>query len=170
MKKALLFAPLVVLFAIQGVAQDTSKVDFFGGYSFVHSDPGFALPSGNASGWEAALDYNWNHWLALKADMDGHYCCDQTMHDFLFGPQINLAQGKWKPYLHGLVGVSHGTSTGGFSDTVLGFAVGGGLDVKWTDRISVRVVQADLLGTRYADETQKHFRLSAGLVFHFGTK
>ena len=75
-----------------------------------------------------------------------------------------------KPYLHGLVGGSHGTSFGGFSDTVLGFALGGGLDVKWTDRISVRIVQADYLGTRYADATQNNFRLSAGLVFHFGKR
>ena len=169
MKKALWLAPLVVLFAMQGFAQD-SKVDIFGGYSYVRSDPGFSLPAGNASGWEGALTYNWNNWLALKADFDGHYCCDQTMHNFLFGPQINLGHGKVKPYLHGLVGGSHGTSTGGFSDTVLGFALGGGIDVKWTDRISVRVVQADYLGTRYADATQSNFRLSSGLVFHFGKK
>ena len=152
------------------VAQTTPKFDVFGGYSYVRSDPGFSLPAGNASGWEGALTYNWNNWLALKADFDGHYCCDQTMHNFLFGPQINLGHGKLKPYLHGLVGGSHGTSTGGFSDTVLGFALGGGLDVKWTDRISVRIVQADYLGTRYADATQNNFRLSAGLVFHFGKR
>ncbi|MBZ5648661.1 MAG: porin family protein [Acidobacteriia bacterium] len=169
MKKALWIAPLVVLFAMQGFAQD-SKVDIFGGYSYVRSDPGFTLPAGDASGWEGALTYNWNNWLALKADFDGHYCCDQTMHNFLFGPQINLGHGKLKPYLHGLVGGSHGTSFGGFSDTVLGFALGGGLDVKWTDRISVRIVQADYLGTRYADATQNNFRLSAGLVFHFGKR
>ncbi len=169
MKKALWLVPLVVLCVTQGWAQDTAKWDIFGGYSFVHSDPG-ALPSGSASGWEASLDYNWNHWLALKADFDGHYCCDQTMHNFLFGPQFNLGHGKLKPWVHGLVGASHGTSPGGFSDTVLGFAAGGGIDVKWTERISVRLIQADYLGTRYADFTQNNFRFSAGLVFHFGTK
>ena len=169
MNKILLVTALTVLCAVGSLAQDTSKVDVFGGYSFVHSGPGLGLESGNASGWEAALNYNWNHWLALKADIDGHYCCAQTMHNFLFGPQINLSQGKIKPFVHGLVGASHGTS-GAFSDTVLGFALGGGIDVKWTERISVRVVQADLLGTRYGDETQKNFRLSAGLVFHFGKR
>ena len=56
------------------------------------------------------------------------------------------------------------------SPWVLGFAAGGGLDVKWTDRISVRLVQADYLGTRYGDATQNNFRLSAGIVFHFGRK
>ena len=134
----------------------------------MHSDPG-ALPTGDAHGWEGTLGYNWNHWLTLAADFDGHYCCDQTMHNFLFGPQINLSKGKLKPYVHGLVGVSHGTSPG-FTDTVLGFALGGGLDLKVSDRISVRLVQADYLGTRYGDFTQNNIRLSGGLVFHFGRK
>ena len=170
MKRALWVTALVVFCAIGSWAQYDSKVDVFGGYSFVHSDPGLSLASGNASGWEASLTYNWNKWLALKADVDGHYCCDQSMHNFLFGPQFNLGHGKLKPFVHGLVGASHGTSTGGFSDTVLGFAAGGGLDLKWTDRISVRLVQADYLGTRYGDATQNNFRLSAGIVFHFGRK
>ena len=169
MKKALLLAPLMVLLALPGFAQDT-QWDIFGGYSFVHSGPGFGLASGDAHGWEASLGYNWNKWLTLKADFDGHYCCDQTMHNFLFGPQFNLGKGQVKPFVHELVGASHGTSTGGFSDTVRGFAAGGGIDVKWTERISVRLVQADYLGTRYADATQNNFRVSAGLVIHFGKK
>ena len=168
MKKACLFALLLAIGAMPVFAQD-NKVDIFGGYSLVHSDPG-ALASGNASGWEASLGYNWNHWLTLKGDVDGHYCCDQSMHNFLFGPQINFGSGKVKPYVHGLVGASHGTSTGGFSDTVLGFALGGGLDIKWTDRFSVRIAQVDYLGTRYGDFTQNNLRFSAGLVIHFGKK
>ncbi len=168
MKRALLVTALVVLCAGAGWAQNESKYDIFAGYSFVHSNPN-GLKAGDASGWEASLTYNWNKRLSLKADFDGHYCCDQTMHNFLFGPQINLGGDKVKPFVHGLVGVSHGTSPG-FTDTVLGFAAGGGLDLKWTDRISVRLVQADYLGTRYLDSTQNNFRLSAGLVFHFGRK
>ncbi|MBZ5647118.1 MAG: porin family protein [Acidobacteriia bacterium] len=169
MRSTLVVTALILLCAATGFAQEY-KADLFGGYSYLRSDPGFSLPAGNASGWEGAFTYNWNNWLALKADVSGHYCCDQTMHNFLFGPQINLGHGKLKPYLHGLVGVSHGTSTGGFSDTVLGFALGGGIDVKWTERLSVRIVQADYLGTRYADATQNNFRLSAGLVYRFGKK
>ena len=168
MKKACLFVLLLVVSAMPSLAQD-NKVDIFGGYSFVDSGPGLGLTSGNASGWEGALTYNWNKRWSLKGDFDGHYCCDQTMHNFLFGPQINFGGDKVKPFVHGLVGASHGTSPG-FSDTVLGFALGGGLDIKWTGRISVRLIQADYLGTRYLDFTQNNFRLSGGLVFHFGRK
>lgn len=169
MTKILLVTALIVSCALGCFAQDVPKVDVFAGYSFVHSDPGFGLLGGDASGWEASLTYNWKDWVGLKADFDGHYCCAQTMHNFLFGPQFTLGRGKVSPFVHGLVGVSHGTSSG-FSDNVLGFAAGAGLDLKVSDRLSVRLVQADYLGTHYADEIQNNFRLSAGVVFHFGRK
>ena len=168
MKRVFLSSALLLVCAAAACAQ-TPKFDIFGGYSFVHSDPN-GLEAGDAHGWEASLTYNWKSWLGLKADFDGHYCCDQTMHNFLFGPQINLTRGKLRPYIHGLVGASHGTSGGTFSDTVLGFAVGGGIDYKVKPSWSWRIAQADLLGTRYGDETQKNFRLSTGLVFHWGKK
>jgi opacity protein-like surface antigen len=124
----------------------------------------------DTSGWEASVNYHWNNWLGLKADFDGHYCCDGAkMHDFLFGPQITFGHGELSPYVHGLAGVSHGTQAG-FTDTVLAYAVGGGLDVKITDRVSWRLAQADYFGTRYADATQHDFRLSTGLVFRFWKK
>ena len=167
MRNAVLLALLACAVAVPSLAQD-SKVDVFGGYSYVHSDPN-TLPSGDASGWEASLTYNANKWLGIKADFDGHYCCDQTMHNFLFGPQINFGHDKVRGFVHGLVGASHGTS-GGFSDTVLGFAFGGGVDWKVGSKVSWRVAQVDYLGTRYGDATQNNFRLSTGLVFHFGKR
>lgn len=171
MKKVLVVTALLLLCSLGSWAQNDPQFDLFGGYSYLHSGPGMGLSSADANGWEASATYNWNRWLALKADIDGHYCCDQTMHNFLFGPQINLLHGKKvQPFVHGLVGVSHGTSTGGFSDNVFAYAVGGGFDYKWTDRISIRIVQADYLGTRYGGETQHNLRLSAGIVFHFGSK
>lgn len=167
MKKLCVIALLLCTCAAPGLAQD-SKFDLFGGYSYVHSNPG-SLPAADANGWEASLTYNWNRWLGLTADVDGHYCCGQSMHDFLFGPQIRLGH-KVSPYVHGLVGISHGSSTGGFSDNVLAYAFGGGVDIQWADRLSVRLIQVDYLGTQYGGFTQNNVRVSAGLVFHFGRK
>ena len=168
MKRILLITGMVVLCAMQGFAQD-SKVDLFAGYSFLHTSPGSGLSSADAHGWEGAATWNWNNWLGLKADFDGHYCCDASLHNFLFGPQINLGHGKLAPFVHGLVGVSHG-SAGGVTDDAFAFALGGGLDVKATDRIAIRIAQADYFGTRFAGYTQNNFRFSAGLVFKFGSK
>jgi len=165
MRRILFISVLTLLCALPGFAQD-SKVDVFAGYSFLHTSPGSGLPSANASGWEAALNYNLKSWLGVKGDIDGHYCCDASLHNFLFGPQINLGHGKVSPYVHGLLGVSHGSASG-VSDDAFAFAFGGGLDVKATDRIAVRIGQFDYLGTRFAGYTQNNFRYSAGLVFRF---
>jgi len=170
MKKAFWVTLIALSCAVAGTAQDFSKVDVFGGYSYLRSDPGLGLASGDGHGWEASAAYNVNKWFSLKADVDGHYCCDQTMHNFLFGPQISFRGEKVTPFVHGLVGGSHGTSTGGFSTTVMAFALGGGLDIKWTDRVSLRLAQVDYLGTRYGDATQNNLRVSAGIVIHFGRK
>ena len=174
MKRFCMFLVLLVVSAIPTVAQD-SKLDIFGGYSYLRAAPGGGLPDVDASGWEGSVAYNWNHWLALKGDVDGHYCCNTpgtgraSVYNFLAGPQFNLGHGEFAPYLHGLVGGSHG-SQGSFSDTVLAFALGGGLDIRLSHRIAFRLLQADYLGTRYASQTQSNFRLSTGLVFHFGSK
>jgi len=168
MKRILLLAVVALVCALPGFAQE-SKVDIFAGYSFLHTSPGSGLPSANASGWEGALTYNWNSWLGLKADIDGHYCCDASLHNFLFGPKVTLGHEKASPFLHALFGVSHGSASG-VSDDAFAFALGGGLDIKATDRISVRVGQLDYLGTRFAGYTQNNMRFSAGLVFRLGGK
>jgi len=168
MKRLLLLTVLVCLCALPGLAQDY-KADVFAGFSFLHTQPGSGLASADAHGWEAALTYHWNNWLGLKADFDGHYCCDASLHNFLFGPQITLGHGRLSPFVHGLAGVSHGSASG-FTDTAFAFAAGGGLDYKASDRFSIRIAQADYLGTRFADYTQNNFRFSAGLVYRFGRK
>ena len=70
-----------------------------------------------------------------------------------------------------LGGVSHGNPSG-VSGNVAAWALGGGLDWKFTphSRLALRLVQADYLGTQYASATQNTFRLTTGLVFSFGGK
>ena len=171
MRTTLIVSALLLFCAIQGVAQD-SKFDLFAGYSYMRAEPGSGLPGANTSGFEVSGTYNWNHWLGITADFDGHYCCDSTdqkLNDFLFGPQINLGHGKLSPYFHGLVGFGHG-SAAGFSENAFAFALGGGADWNIRKHWGWRVVQADYLGTRFAGYTQNNFRLSTGLVFRFGGK
>jgi hypothetical protein len=172
--RRLLFCIVALLFLSSlGIAQSTtSRFDLFGGYSYLRSNPGGGSEGANSSGWEASAGWNWNRWLAIKADFDGHYCCDgQTEHNFLFGPQITFRKSRADFFAHGLIGVSHGTATG-FSDTPLAWALGGGVDLKFKrfSRIAFRVIQADYLGTHYADSVQNNFRYSAGIVLHVGKK
>jgi len=56
------------------------------------------------------------------------------------------------------------------SETALAMAFGGGLDVKATDRVWIRLFQLDYLRANLSLATQSDFRLSAGVVFRFGRR
>lgn len=166
----MLFLGTVVLLSACALGQATPRFDAFGGYSYLRSDPGSGLSSANASGWAATLNWNWNHWLGLKADVSGTYCCSgQREHNFLFGPQVNFRGGRANFFTHGLGGVSHGNPLG-VNQNVAAWAFGGGVDWKWSrdSRLSLRLAQADYLRTQYAGTAQNTFRYSTGLVFSFG--
>ena len=63
------------------------------------------------------------------------------------------------PFGHALFGVSHlKTETNEFgpsltfSDTSLGLALGGGLDIRINEKLAIRAIQADYLQTRFFGE------------------
>jgi opacity protein-like surface antigen len=118
-----------------------------------------------------------------------NFDADSRLHTFLGGPRVALRGSRVTPYAHALFGVAHtngdanitffdsGDQVGGvfsqhFSETGFGMALGGGLDVKVTDRVSLRLVQADYLRTQLDRDRvsggQNNARISTGIVFTFG--
>ncbi len=101
-------------------------------------------------------------------------------HTFLFGPRFTLRREKVSPFVHVLLGGARLNSTttlvvtppgvtSRFSSSSFAFALalGGGLDYRFRDRWAWRV-QTDYLQSGFFTATQNNFRLSTGLVFHFG--
>ena len=174
MRTRLLLGVVLLVISPSLWGQTTPRLEFFGGYSYLNTNPGRGLSGANASGWNASANWSFKRWLGLKADIDGHYCCDgQREHNFFIGPQFTLRGDRVTLFFHVMGGVTHGTADQPqFSVTVAAWESGGGLDLKIfkTDRIVVRLAQVDYLGTRYAHFTQQHFRYSGGLVFRFGKK
>jgi len=111
---------------------------------------------------------------------------DSRLFNFLGGVQIkdNSTEGTFKPFAHALAGVAHARNSVNFNDVVCvaivpspcspftesetGFAAafGGGLDIRASDRISIRAIQVDYNPTRLFDSTQHNFRIGVGIVFH----
>lgn len=111
---------------------------------------------------------------------------DSRLFNFLGGVQLkdNSTDKTFKPFAHALVGVAHTRNELRFnqvfciqifpspcSDTTVtetGFAgaFGGGLDIRASDRVDVRVIQFDYNPTRLFDSTQHNFRIGVGIVFH----
>jgi opacity protein-like surface antigen len=62
---------LILLFAaLSARAQETPKVEVFGGYSYLRGDLGDI--SVNSHGWNGSVTYNFDSILGIKADFSGH--------------------------------------------------------------------------------------------------
>jgi opacity protein-like surface antigen len=105
-----------------------------------------------------------------------------SLYNALGGIQIknNSADKRFKPFVHALVGVGHGrtkvksvicpvgvdcSGLVGGSETGLAGAFGGGLDIKLSGHIDLRLVQIDYNPIKFQDGIQKNIRLGIGIVF-----
>jgi opacity protein-like surface antigen len=178
----LLIAALMI-FAMPLAAMAQESTQIFGGYSYLRGDDddgGIDL-----HGWNVSINQNFKKWIGLKADFSGHYGeasvissrnkSDLNAYLFLVGPQLNLPKyERLRPFAHVLFGAMRTnlttlTPTGRVTarDSAFAMAVGGGLDVKVTDVIAIRLFQADYVLTRFDDDTQNNFRVSSGIVLKF---
>lgn len=181
MRRLMAAAALVMLFHPPQPARAqeawTPKAEVFGGYSYGGS---------GTHGWNASVAGNVNSWFGLVADFNGFRTRIEEQDSFekirsysyLFGPQVSLRRGRAvRPFVHALFGgartrntVTEAGQTFVFMDTTFALALGGGLDVRLSDRVAVRVIQADYLRTGFFGETQNKGRICAGLVIRFGKK
>lgn len=152
-------------------------------------------------GWNASVSLNVTGWMGLVADFSGHYGSSFDTFDlitspnverasphfysYLFGPRVSLRKhSRITPFGQSLFGAvrakigSRGIDGAGErSDTGFGLSLGGGIDVKISDWLAIRPVQAEYLQSRTFDERdfppnglppQHNMRISSGLVFRFG--
>jgi hypothetical protein len=186
--KKLILAGLILLTASLAMAQNNSKVDIFGGYSYLNQDTNGADGRLNLNGWTASATFNFHKYLGLTAEVGGDYgspslgsssaylgfsgvSANVHQHTFLFGPTVHvLRTKKLDLFGHALFGIADAkASASGVSTSDNGFAValGGGADYNLTKHFGVRLVQADWLRTNLFGDNQNDFRYSGGLVFHF---
>jgi hypothetical protein len=209
-KVYLFLAILIFCCSLKTFAQDTPKVEVFGGYSYIKRDA-TNIDRINTHGWNASVTANVNNWLGVVADASGHYGSisifneSHHTHTFLFGPQFAYRKSeKIMPFAHALFGVSNNPprvlvaiinsaqaaittqeSIGGIgqgisviegNNNAFTMAFGGGIDLKISKSVAVRLLQADYLITKLDPTipafggTRRDPRLSTGLVLRFGKK
>ena len=109
---------------------------------------------------------------------------EERIHTAMAGPRFSYREReKITPFVHTLFGVArinderesiiNDTDRSFFSDnrTEFAFALGGGLDVKLSNSIALRVIQADYLVSRLNfGSDDNNLRASIGVVFRFGNK
>lgn len=175
MRRTILLSAVILLLAASAAAQETPRAELFGGYSYARLNPGgFAGNEMNLNGWHAGVQGNVTSWFGVVGDFSGHYGTragnNVNSHQALFGPRLTF-RGPVSPFVHALFGFARGNA-GLFgstsSETALGMAFGGGVDVNLvSEHVAWRVIQADYLLTRFFDNNRNNARLSTGIVFRF---
>lgn len=188
MNRLILFIALTPLLSLTAHAQDTPKVEVFGGFSYANISA--HEQRFHAQGWHAALIVNSKNWLDFVLDVSGHYGAlegDRTAtYVAMVGPRLTFQNGRLIAFVHSLYGISFGhPSTVPPVEFVEPPRVwftfvpgGGGLDIALARKLALRVFQCDLVfssrapqypqGLPEATYTSIQLRLSAGIVLRFG--
>jgi outer membrane immunogenic protein len=136
------------------------------------------------NGGSGSVTVNATPWLGFTGDFGVYHHSDTDLSNnnftYLFGPQFTYRGNEHvNPFFQVLVGGSHLSTTVSLpgipsvsnSSNAFAFAAGGGLDVKVSPHIAVRVAQIDYLLTKFQDDLdnrQNNVRISAGIVFRWG--
>ena len=169
---AFLFFLLLIVGSLPSAAQDVPRIEVFGGYSYLRFDSrsfGFA-GSSNLNGYNLAPAFNIFHGFGVVGELSGQYGSHLNLRDVAVGPQILYPRNNLIFFAHVMYGDArtHVSVGNGPGDTARVIVAGAGADLHYSSRLSIRVVQVDYLRTSLFHGTQNNFRISTGLVYHWG--
>jgi opacity protein-like surface antigen len=176
MRKLVFVAVLLLGFCAVSAAQDVPQFEVFGGWNIVL--PKDVEEVDYLNGWEGSFGVNVNEYAGAVIDISGVYyngneeMGNVSIHSFLVGPQVKIpANEKIVPFVRALFGASHlDTEVNTLNDNGLTIAIGGGVDINYNDRISIRPAQVEYVASRFNGEFLDTGRFAAGIVFKFGER
>ncbi|HWZ42588.1 MAG TPA: OmpA family protein [Candidatus Saccharimonadales bacterium] len=156
-----------------------AKIEVFLGYSWLNSGNvvngfkngvprSFKLNEAR-SGFIVDGTYFFKNWVGFTVDAAAHFGNNYDANEFFAGPTFRYPSSRLQPFAHFLVGWSRLSPGNLDSDDSLGFAIGGGLDLRVHRHLSLRVAQADYVFGSHDfrpnnPSSINAVRLSAGLV------
>jgi opacity protein-like surface antigen len=179
MQKLLGVLALLLAVPLIGQAQEIPRTETFGGYSYIRLDADLNNDQ-DLNGFNASFTYNLNQILGITGEISGNYGdtrvaganADLNTYFFLFGPKFAFrGNSRVTPFAHVLLGVVRFDVDTGLRDTTttqFAVAVGGGVDFNITEKVALRVAQADYILTRLANSNQNNIRVSTGFVLKLG--
>ncbi len=177
-----------LLFSLNSSAQDSSRVEVFGGYSYT-SYPIFQIYSGpwtrtGFNGWDASAAFKLAPHVGLEGDFSGAYTSyssasySYNLRTYMAGPRVAANYGKVDVYGHVLLGgLTFHSQLGGTTGTSFAAALGGGVDCWLKPHFGIRPVQFDYLvntnsaaqsGNNAPGQPRSSYRVVTGVVFRFG--
>jgi opacity protein-like surface antigen len=204
MSKYFVLVGLVLLSVSAALAQDAEfpKVETSPAFMYIRTPVSTANYSAsfNCAGGGGTLAYNFSSLIGIAADLGGCKYFGQTIptlstkvdgsaFTFLFGPRLTFrSKSPFRPFTELNFGgmrislqctdtsLCPGQPT--YSKTAFAMTVGGGFDIKLSNKLSLRPVQAEYLYTRFGNDcaasvcnnnnNQNSFRLKSGIVIAWG--
>ncbi|HEX8814075.1 MAG TPA: outer membrane beta-barrel protein [Terriglobales bacterium] len=212
-RKIATVSAVVILLGLAAVAQDDfPKFEAGVDYTYARFSPShnYINSSYSLNGGGGSFDFNFMKYVGVKADFQGYGSNTQNftapkgsivcpngctanvqanLFTYMFGPQVGLRTGKFRPFGELLFGGAHSNVYGNLSkiagitegkapsNNAFAMTVGGGLDIALNKKgtIAVRPGEFDYLYTRFNTSSlnptnqsaQSSFRYVAGLVFNF---
>jgi hypothetical protein len=166
----------VVMFAATAGAQEIRRVNLAGGYSLLHD---FDASRNFPAGWFASFGGSVRRWFGVAGELSGNYTTidvpgrtvNLSVHSFLAGPRFTLHRDNFSVYAQTLLGAARsGASAGTSAQTDLAVQPGGGIDLRVTDGIGVRLgANYQFLHTpnccySHTGSTAKELQFVAGVV------
>ena len=155
------------------------SIELFGGYSFARLDSGAGAFT-NYSGGMGAVALNLTRWLQVTGDSSYNMLQSSgtkyVVYGNHYGPRLFWSRrNRWnvRPFVEGLFGGTRVdttvSGTGGYSASVRAFSmkVGGGLDIRPSRHIEIRLFDADYYRTSFpgaATPYQSNYWISTGVV------
>lgn len=184
MRKIICLTVVLLLVSLSAAAQDSSKVDVFGGYSYLRYTPGSGTFTANyVEGGIGSVAYNVGRSIGVVGEVSANHngsvygtIVSSNVVTYLVGPKVFLHVGNVTPFAQALFGGAHATaSDSGASSSANAFAAsfGTGLDLHINRQLDVRLIQVDDLMTTFSSGQfngfgggiQNGLRISSGVVF-----
>jgi opacity protein-like surface antigen len=188
-RKSLLLLTLLLAVSATASAQDHPKVEVYGTYNLLLADIDI-FDDETLHGWGAGVQGNLNSWFGVVAEFGGNYGSslitpspigdvevDTSVHTIFFGPRVSYRHSAVTVFAHYLVGpaiLKAGVDGVDDSNTEIGMAVGGGVDINLGSRFALRAgqfdyvpIHSDLALNEGGSSWFRNFRYQAGIVVKF---
>jgi Outer membrane protein beta-barrel domain len=180
-----IFALFPFTAAAQNNAGSASQFDVSGAYSYIRAGSADIGGGFNLNGGSASLAYNFSDRFSLIGDFGAYRFGDlpsglsSNLYSYLFGPRYTVRRShRLVPFAQVLLGGARVTASSGSinaGENAFAASFGAGVDMPLHHQISLRLLQADYLLTRFPNlngnsATENHVRISAGIVFRFGSR
>jgi hypothetical protein len=174
-------APRPAMQRTRGEGRHWPSIEVFGGYSFARLNSGAGTFT-NYSGGMGAFGLNLMRWLQVSGDSSYNMIQSNgtkvVLYGNHYGPRLFWhSRNRWNatPFVEGLFGGTRldttVSGTGGYtaSSRVFSMKVGGGVDIRPSRRLMIRLFDVDYYRTAFTGGTtpyQSNYWISTGVVLH----